>query len=199
MASSSGNSQNEFTAAVRFQKNCIKMSSDVFTLIDRAFKRGETGTDPRLLQAAQLFFLNYDKMYNINKLPENFIYYSYPYWDIIHSRDEEFFIKHAGSVFGEIPLKANQLNAFKDLFTKKGTDGKPIINEDEKEDLWAYFVAFVKISIKDTIEKRHKNPKHLQFIERDEDDPQCGTGKKVKKTYEINLEKYVKIFNVKLE
>lgn len=69
-----------------------------------------------------------------------FIVRSYKYWDTIKLKNEKFFINNADIIFNEIP--DNYIKQFKKLFENN------LLDDDDKECIWAFVFSLVKISIK---------------------------------------------------
>lgn len=69
-----------------------------------------------------------------------------PYnWDKIKERDEKFMAENAHTIFTAIP--AEKIAIFRDILLKKGPDGKYIVSDADREMIWKYLEALVKISL----------------------------------------------------
>ena len=117
----------------------INALSDGIGQLNRA---GYQTIDPSKFEFAKHIIMAYDK----HLLIQGFINKSHEtYWDRILQRDEGFFIENAGTIFAELPT--NDVNVFRDLFTAT-RDGKKVISENLRNQLWKLFDSLVKISIK---------------------------------------------------
>lgn len=67
-------------------------------------------------------------------------------WGKIHEKDEPFFVENANKIFQYLPQ--DKVNLFKVLFETKDENGKAVIKDETKEDLWDLFGACIKTSIK---------------------------------------------------
>lgn len=73
-------------------------------------------------------------------------------WSKIRSRDRSFFVENAGEIFNGLPVE--RIDAFSKMFSAVDENGKPIVPEEDEEEIWEYFESFVKISIKYIHENR---------------------------------------------
>jgi hypothetical protein len=91
------------------------------------------------------------------------------HWDKIKKRDEDFMAQHAFSIFRIVP--ENNVNAFKDAFLKRDDKGQLIIDKEDRDVIWDYLDAFVKIAIQyvhDRREPAFRNGKytyHVRFVD----------------------------------
>jgi len=74
---------------------------------------------------------------------------SYPYWDQIKKRDDNYFSTHLTDILSDVPgiEKGGQ------LFTAKDNNGSLLINDEERDIIWSYLGALVKTSIRYAQEK----------------------------------------------
>jgi hypothetical protein len=103
--------------------------------------RGYSILSPTLVGFAGTIIQRYDNRFII----ETFIKYSHQYWDEIRNHNEKFFDEHAHNIFQELPL--GNIDSFKKLFNLIDGDGKKVIDDDYRNDIWAMFESLVKISI----------------------------------------------------
>lgn len=168
----------------RFSRNIIDVVRVIKELITICYSEGKTLIKPSLITLAQAALESYDK----NALIENFISFSFKFWDQILNKEDRFFIDNSESIFAGLPV--NHVNAFRELFEVK-EDGKCIITDDEKNCVFLYFISFVKISLHYIHKKREpviviKNDKKIKLW-------------KNKYKSEIRLVHYAKLFDVNLE
>lgn len=135
-------SEVEVTEEERFSSNMEGMISLVVEMVTLARSKGSNILEPAIIQ----FVGSYLKQYEKPKLLRNFIIYSKGHWTMIKAKKMEFFIEHAHSIFGELPVE--HVSAFKDLVVVKDKDGNYFVPEQNIEDLWAYFHSLVKICIR---------------------------------------------------
>ena len=128
----------------RFYTNIMGLTDLMHELSCICWEEGCEEVNPQLVSFARSYLGNQDKIYLI----ETFINYSWEYWDEIKDRNEDFFIEHANDIFQHLPIKSDNINAFKTFMTAQDEDGNFIIIKDDKDAMWDYFDAMVKISIK---------------------------------------------------
>lgn len=73
-------------------------------------------------------------------------------WSKIRSRDRSFFVENAGEIFSGLPVE--RVDAFSKMFSAVDENGKPVVPEEDEQEIWEYFESFVKISIKYIHENR---------------------------------------------
>ena len=147
----------------RFAKNTIIMAQAVHESIKRLYDSGYKTIDPNIIGFAVTIISAFDKNYLI----QGFIEASHiKCWDSIKRRDEDFFIYNANDIFKHLPM--DKVNIFRDLFLMKDSNGKSVISDSLKEQLWELFDAMVKISIKYVhrcnISSSIKKKKQLAFL-----------------------------------
>lgn len=96
-------------------------------------------------------------------------------WDKIKERDEKFFLENVNKIFSVLP--AESINLFKDLFLTVDKNGKNVISQQLKDEIWGLFDAMIKISIKYIAKQQIQNPE---------------------KYAAVNLQKHAKTWEVKL-
>ena len=138
-------------------------------------QQNKTKISPNLIGLANNYLRSQDDLLLIT----NFIDKSNKYWDQISARDETFFIKHAGDIFGGLP--ENHIDSVRQLFKDD------ILEDEDKEILWEYFKILVKISIHFIHESRIPKMKNSKPIY-------------TKNAYsDIKLNKLARQWNVKLK
>ena len=126
----------------RFHRNVLDLTTFIQDLVGNVFDRGYDIINPNIIGLVSGFLKGYDK----TKLIRNFIKYSYPHWDQIRIKDNEFFNENAMEIFRDLPI--NNINAFQALNNLKDERGDKVICDDDREAVWDFFHSLVKISIK---------------------------------------------------
>lgn len=170
----------------RFCRNIVDLTTLLHELISICHKAGKTKIEPALIALVGGIIENYDKTTVI----ENFIFYSYEFWDQIAKREEAFFSENCAKVFRDLPK--DHVGAFKELFEARDNQGNPIIIDEDKDAIWDYFDSLIKICIKYVHKVRC--PKMKDF----------GDGKGPKPVYSVNkfpdikLQHYANMWKVSL-
>ncbi len=126
----------------RFHANLLSFIDLVHELITSCHRLGKTTMNPGIISFARNILNDWNK----TEMIENFIEYSYEFWDEISEKDEHFFLENCGKIFKDIP--GNHVNAFRELFEARDETGHSIIIDDDKAAMWDYFDGFIKICIK---------------------------------------------------
>lgn len=141
----------------RFSMNTVIMAQAVHESITRLFNAGYKTVNPTIVAFAIGVIQTFDKHYLIQGFIEN----CHPppeswgknisnpttvCWDNIKQRDETFFVNNASNIFKYLPM--DKVNLFKDLFTTVDTNGKCVISQSLKDQIWDLFDSMIKISIK---------------------------------------------------
>lgn len=127
----------------RFATNTTIMAQAVSESITRLYNAGYKTVDPNLVQMAVIVISGFDKHYLIQGFIENS---HEKCWDGIKSRNEVFFVDNAKDIFKYLPM--DKVDLFRDLFFTKDSQGKNVISNSLKNQLWDLFDAMIKISIK---------------------------------------------------
>lgn len=128
---------------VRFSDNVTIIIQAIQASVKQVYQQGITTIDPNTIQLIAVLISNFDKHHLIQGFIEN----SHEFcWDKIKARDEDFFINNVGSIFRYLP--AEKVNLFKDLYLAKDENGKNVVSDDLKNQIWRLFDANIKISIK---------------------------------------------------
>ena len=106
----------------RFLQNILDLTDLVHELSTICWEEGCDEVNPTLVTIAR----GYLSGYNPTDLIETFIRYSHMYWDEIKERNENFFIEHANVIFKHLPIKTDNINAFKVFFTTTDKNGEYI-------------------------------------------------------------------------
>jgi len=131
-----------YTQPEKLQITLDKLAKLMIELIGVCYQSGKTEITPDLVMWVKE---NYVDTYNINDMMNNFIKYTRLHWKEIKERDEQYFIKDAIKIFGDIP--SDQVNITKVLFESKDGNGKSIISQSDKDAIWNFVTVMVKISI----------------------------------------------------
>ena len=127
----------------RFAANANILGKAILQAITELYNKGYQTVPPLLVQIAVGVIASYDK----HQLIQGFIENSHAKcWDSIRERDEEFFVENVGTVFRYLPTQ--QVDLFKDLYMTRDKDGKPVITDMLKTQIWNLFDSMIKISIK---------------------------------------------------
>jgi hypothetical protein len=133
---------------VRFSRNATILGQAALDGIRTLNRNGYTTVSADLVSIAVTVISSFDSKYLI----EGFIRNSHLFWDQILAKDEGFFVKNSGKVFCHLP--GDKVNLFCDLFCLRTADGKSVISEELKDQIWGLMIALVKIAIKYTHENR---------------------------------------------
>lgn len=128
----------------RFSLVTANMIDAIHYGVSNLHKKGLTTIEPNNVKFVGAFISSFDK----HLLIQEFIKKSHAHWDKIKERNEDFFITHSSSVFSFLPTA--YVSMFTDLFTAVDKDGKKVVQQNLKDDIWGIFDAMVKISIKYT-------------------------------------------------
>lgn len=128
----------------RFSINSNDLSNLVHELTTKCWNEGYKEVNPMLIALAQTYLNSLGKIVLI----ETFITHSHSFWDEIRERNENFFIKHSGEIFGKLPVDKGNIDAFKMLFTTKDKRGNDLIEQDDRDAVWEIFGSLVKICLK---------------------------------------------------
>lgn len=127
----------------RFARNAVIMAQLVHESILHLNRAGFDTINPSIVGMASTIIAGIEK----HSLITGFIEASHDKcWDRIKHRDERFFIENASDIFKVLPM--DKVNLFRDLFMATDKNGKSIISDDLKMQLWDLFDSQVKISIK---------------------------------------------------
>ena len=128
----------------RFLTNILDLTDLIHELSTICWEAGCDELNPTLIALARGYLAGYDP----DDLINTFIKYSHMYWGEIYERSEDFFIDHANEIFGHLPIKTNNINAFKILFTSVDENDEHIIIDEDRDAIWDIFDSLVKICIK---------------------------------------------------
>lgn len=126
----------------RFKETVCDFAAVILEILNDVRSKGFDELDPRLVEIAGTIL----SKVNNDKLIRGFIVKSHGYWQQIFDRKEEFIIKHSSDIFVDIPLE--HVDSVKTLFITEQANGEPYLEDEDKEDIWAFFHSMVKISIK---------------------------------------------------
>jgi len=129
------------TTVERFFMNVEGLFQLISELVNSAYQSGHKIVSPYLVNFAGFVLFKLDKEYVI----KTFIEKSHKHWDQIRLKDEDFFVTSAGKVFAGLPM--DSVNAFKELFLLKMSNGERFVSDDDRDAIWEYFESLVRISI----------------------------------------------------
>lgn len=132
------------TEEERFFNNVMGLTDLMHELASICWDAGVRDINPQLISLAKGYLSGYNK----TDLIDTFIKYSWEFWIEIRERNQDFFIEHANSIFQHLPVNTENINAFKVFVTATDETGELIIIEDDRNAIWNYFEAMVKICIK---------------------------------------------------
>lgn len=184
MSTSDNSASSTPTEEERFATNIFDLTQEIRDLIVECRRKDKTKIDPNIITIASAFIESYDKKVMI----ENFIHYSYEFWDKISKREESFFRENCGDVFKDLP--SDHVRAFSELFND---EGEAIISADDKNLIWDYFGSLIKISLKYI--HRERGPKIRDIPEGK--GPQRVYSKNAFK--DVRLQHYANMWDLKLE
>lgn len=127
----------------RFAKNALIMGQALHEAIMKLYQAGYKTVDPKLVEMALLVMGSFDKNYLIQGFIDNS---HQECWNFIKQRDEEFFVANASNIFKYLPT--DKVDLFKDLFTTRDQQGRSVVSQSLKDQIWSLFDAMIKISIK---------------------------------------------------
>jgi hypothetical protein len=127
----------------RFASNTTIMAQAVHESITKLYNSGYQTVNPAMVEMAVIVISGFDKHYLIQGFIENS---HEKCWDGIKERNEIFFVNNAKDIFRYLPM--DKVDLFRDLFFTKDAQGKSVISQSLKDELWGLFDAMIKISIK---------------------------------------------------
>ncbi len=113
------------------------------------YVKGYKQVAPGLVVMAEKYLSGLDR----TVLIESFIEKSHIYWEQIRLKNEDFFMKSAKEIFGDIPL-VDLPSALTNLFSGVDEKGNRIIPKEDRDALFSFFSSMVKICIKHIHEER---------------------------------------------
>jgi len=170
----------------RFYKNTMVMAQAIYDSIKKLYDAGYKTVQPEMVDLTIRLISAFEKHYLI----QEFITNTYDKcWDSIKIRNENFFLTNANDIFKHLPM--NEINLFRDLFLTKDKNGKSVVSQNLKEELWDLFDTLIKICIKYI--HKHRDP--YSYSKNDE----------VVNCYgaiffeEVDIDYHAKNWNIKLE
>ena len=121
---------------IRFKTSTLGLISLTKEVVLSCQKKDENRVSPDIVDAIYAMVNATEATAIIN----NYIKYSFQFWEEMRVENRKFFEKNAGAIFGDLPLQ--DLNIFQFLFESKN------IKKEDEEDVWRYFHSLCKISIK---------------------------------------------------
>ena len=137
----------------RFMKNTIQLVKAVHHGVEKLYNEGYQNVNPTLL-AMGIVILSSDDI-NKHAFIKQFIEKSHEKcWDKIKDKDEEFFIKNIDNLFD---LSENNINMIKSLYSTKDSQGRSIIAQSFKDDIWLLLGAMIKCAIQYVYKRQQKD------------------------------------------
>lgn len=140
----------------RFYQNTMALSDYMRELAEICWEAGCKKVNPQMIGIAKVYLSGLNKI----ELIDTYIKHANSFWEQIRNREEVFFLENAHAIFQKLPVKSDNINAFKVFMTAKDSNGDPIIEEEDKDVIWDYFSAMTKIAIKYI--HRQRRPKRIQ-------------------------------------
>jgi hypothetical protein len=183
---------------VRFYTNSKILLSAIREGFENLNKAGYQKVTTAQIEYGIIVFDAFDKHYIIQR----FIKFSHPYWDQILNKNERFFTENSSEIFKE--LSSERLGIFNELFTLKDKQGRNLVGDDLKDQIWDLFHHLVKCSIKYIHNKRlpyhHEgnNFYETEFLLIDRLAYKNPDGSIITNICDVEIDKHAKTWNVKL-
>ena len=126
----------------RFIKNALQLLKAVHYGIAKLYEQGYKNVNPNTL-AMFIAVLGSDEL-DKHDIIRKFIGKSHLHWDKMKARDENFFIQNAAHLFD---FPTNAVDAVKNLYLTKDNQGKPIMTDEFKTDIWDLLDAMIRCAI----------------------------------------------------
>ena len=130
-------------AETRFYETAKQLCDVASDIVQEYYDKGYKFVEPCVLQVAGGLIANFQNRQK--EFIDGFIKKSHMHWDKIRNEEEEFIHNHATEIFGKLPV--TQINAFSKLFLEKDANGRQIVSDEDREDIWSYFQSLVRICI----------------------------------------------------
>ena len=125
-----------------------------------------------------------------------FIISSYNYWDMILSRNNEFFLEHSSSLFSYFGDSASKM--FKVLLGKD-KNGDPVLDPDDVSLLWEYIESFIRYSVIFIHYKRMPRIKDGRGIYKKRYLSKDDTENEIIRDINVNIKKYKNLMKINLD
>jgi len=143
--------------AARFHANLLGLIDDVKAIVSSLEdEKINTGLSPLTFDLARVVVGGW----KAEDVIDGFVQRSTPYWEEIRSKNMDFLITHANTIFGDIKMES-QVDAIKRLFSlKKTVEGKSVSAVPPKllESIWETLHGMVRISIRHIHAIRNPQP-----------------------------------------
>ena len=129
----------------KFKANITALTSLIIDIIADCNDRGYEGIDAGVINKASQYISKFDN----HELVRNYILYSYEFWPQMKEKNDDFFAKNCGKIFGFLPLAESEITFFTSVFSKlanaRDSNGDLFLDEEYKEDLWTAFFALGRV------------------------------------------------------
>jgi|SRR6056297_641587 len=135
---------NDLTIPEKFGHNIRDLSDLLFDMCEDISEQGCPGINLDMITIA----VNIIKKYENVKILDKYIINTSEYWDQILVKDRSFFEDNVFVIFGDLPVDKSTLENFKSIGKERDQDGNLYVDDEYVEELWEYFHALTKLSIK---------------------------------------------------
>lgn len=132
----------------KFFINMMDTTTVVRYLVEKLNKHGNYSVSVSVVDIAKAALLVFSR----ETLIRGFIIGSYDFWDSIKNKNDNVIEDHSDIIFGG--FSSTYVDGFKEMFKAKKEDGSLIINQKDRETIWTFLHALVKISIRYVHEMR---------------------------------------------
>ena len=132
----------------RFHNNLVALGYMCASLVETLYKERLTQLEPAYVRMGVAMLQHSDK----EQLLELFIEHSYPYWNQLYVRDEQFFQANVSKIFPT--WDARFAGMFAELFDAHRPDGSKAVGQEARDGVWKILHNLVKIAIHHISEQR---------------------------------------------
>jgi len=133
----------------KFVQVLTELFDNFVIIIDDLNQRGLTKMTGLLVDTVKKVAMSRDKHFIIDK----FVINTFPYWDNIKSKDDDFFLNNSTKIFGEEYSNDERFNSLKLVFSKDA-HGKYLLDEDTRNVIREFLFSLIRISIKYVFEAK---------------------------------------------
>ena len=128
---------------VQFHDNVMQLCALITRNVEQFAASGYNIVSPDKIKLVTAII----SVYNKDHLIQGFINNSHERcWDEIFNKNEEFLINNSEEIFKFLPAKdpKGQITIFKQLYTAKDNQGKNLVNDNMKQQLWILLGQLIK-------------------------------------------------------